>query len=108
MVADALEVLDLRALQLRQPRLETVDPGGLPGQTRFHALLRGQQRIDQFVVVDLGAQLLQEAARHVPVQVGGQPEPEPELGVVLEQRVRPRRPASPGVLRPRGVGRLPP
>ena len=35
------------------------------------------------------------------VQVGGQAQPEAELGVVLEQRVRPGRPAACRVLRPR-------
>ena len=47
------------------------------------------------------AQLAQAAAGQLGVAVGGEPQAEPELGVVLEQRVRPRRAAPVGVDRPR-------
>ena len=50
---------------------------------------------------DSVAQLAETSSGEVGVAVGRQPEAEPELGVVLEERVRPGRPAPLGIGRPR-------
>ena len=63
------------------------------------ALVGVQNRLHQLVVVDLVTQLLQAGTSQGGVLVGRQPQPQPELGIVLEQGVRPGRPPPLGVAR---------
>ena len=51
-------------------------------------LRRFEDVVDDLPAEDI-AQLVQPPSRELGVPVGGEPEPEPELGVVLEERVRP-------------------
>ena len=69
-------------------------------QLRLAQLRRRQDLVDQ-LGADLLAQLGEAPAGQLGVPVGGEPEAEPELGVVLEERVRPGRAAPVGVGRPR-------
>ncbi len=76
------------------------------GELRLAPLRRDQDGVDQ-VRAQRVAQLREPAAGQLQVQVGGQPEAEPELRVVLEQGVRPGRPAPVRVGRPRCGGQVP-
>ena len=88
------------AVDSGQPALQRGDPFALRPQLGFADLRRGQDLVDQ-LGAHLIAQLGQAAAGELGVAVGGEPQPQPELRVVLKQGVRPRRAAPVGVDRPR-------
>ena len=81
-------------LQLLHPR-----PLGL--ELGVGHLGRGQDVVDEAVPVEFCPQPVQPLPGEAGVRIGGEPEAEPELGVVLEERVRPGRAAAGAVLRPR-------
>ena len=99
-VEHAAQVVDRRPVEPVEAPLELRDPLALRPQLGLAQLRRLED-----LVHELGAhrvaQLGEAAAGQLGVAVGGEPQPEAELGVVLEQRVRPRRPAPVGVDRPR-------
>src|SRR5207245_8939322 len=68
-------------------------------------LSRPQARSRQFVA-DLAAQQQHQLARELALLINREPEPQPKLGVVFKQGVRPRRPATLGILRPRRRGQV--
>ena len=88
-----------------QTAAQLVDPRALGGVFRLPALGRTENLVDQ-LRPDLLAQPDEALAGQRPVLVGGQPEPEAELCVVLEQRVGPGRPPARGVDRPGGGGQV--
>ena len=97
---DAAQVLDDRTVELVEPARERRDPLTLGTQLGLPHLRRGQDLVHQ-LGPDVVAQLLQSAAGELGVAVGRESKPQPELGVVLEQRVRPRRTAPGRIHRPR-------
>ena len=100
-VGDAAQVVDLRPGQPLEAPGQLRHPLALGLQLRLADLRRRQDRLGE-VRADGVAQLVEPAAGEAGVQVGGQPQAEPELGVVLEERVGPGRPAPAGVRRPGG------
>ena len=86
-------------------RLQLVDE---LGDTTFlvHQVVLGELRGVEQVVDELGVELvghgLQVTLGQPGLHVGGQPHAQTELGIVLEQRVRPGRSTSVGVLAPGG------
>ena len=100
MVEHAAQVGDGRSVQPVEPPLQLGDPFALLAQLGLAQLRRLEDLVHQLRAEPV-AQLRQAAAGQLGVAVGGEPQPEPELGVVLEQRVRPRRAAPVGVDRPR-------
>ena len=88
-------------LQGVQTAAQLADPLPLSGVLRLPALGRLEDLVDQ-LRPDLLAQPGEALPGQRPVLVGGEPEPEAELGVVLEERVGPGRPPARGVDRPRG------
>ncbi len=67
-----------------QPPLQLGDPPALREYLGFADLRRGEDRLDQRRA-EPRRQLAQQALRRLAVHVGGQPEAEAELGIVLEE-----------------------
>ena len=103
MIDDAEQVGDGGPVQPVEPPPQLGHPLALRSQLRLPQLRRGQDLVHQ-LRADRVAQLGEPPAGQLGVPVGGEPEAEPELGVVLEERVRPGRAAPVGVRRP-GRGR---
>ena len=99
-VEDAAQVLDDRTVELVEPARERRDPLTLGTQLGLPHLRRGQDLVHQLCPYDV-AQLLQSEAGELVVAVGREAQPQPELGVVLEQRVRPCRAVPGRIDRPR-------
>ena len=57
-------------------------------------LRRGQDRIGKVGADLAGASLSKSVSRELQMLVGGEAKAEPELGIVLEQRIRPGRAAA--------------
>ena len=101
------EVLDDReqrfrlvARQVREAAPQLGDALPLRPDPALAALVGGEDLVDE-LRADLRRQRLQEVHGHRVVLVGGEAQAEAELGVVLEQRVRPGGAAPFGVLGPR-------
>ena len=100
-VDDAEQVAARRSVEAGEPALQL-------GHTRHAAHRSSDSRscgaprivVDQLCTDDV-AQLGEPAPGELGVPIGGEPEAEPELGVVLEQGVRPGRAAPVGIGRPR-------
>jgi len=101
-IGDRTQIVHQRTGQLIELGVEILHPAVLNPQLVHRLLGAAQQSVHQGVVVDLGAQLLQPLLGQGRVQVGRQPHAETELGVVLEQGVRPGGSASLVVLGPWG------
>ena len=102
-VDHAEQVDDSRLVPAVEPPPQLDQPLALRAQLRLAQLRRTQDLVDQLAADHL-AQLGQATAGQLGVPVGGEAEAETELGVVLEQGVRPGRAAPVGVGRP-GRGR---
>ena len=94
------------AVQPGQPPLELGHPSALGAQLGL-AQLAGRQDVVHDIVADHCAQLAEPSTCQVALPVGGEPKAQPELGVVLEQGVRPGRAAALRVRRPRRGGQVP-
>ena len=85
----------------QQPRLQFGDADHAARGSRIPASAAPSAcRLDK-VLAEHRRQLAQQLLRQLEMLVGGQPEAQPELGVVLEQRIRPGRSAAFPVVRPR-------
>ena len=93
------------ALHRQQLHLQLRHPFALGADLGLSHLRRIEQCSNQ-VLAHARGQLPAQAMRQAQVQVGRQPEAQAELGVVLEQRVRPGRAAPLVVLRPWGDRRV--
>ncbi len=100
-VGDLLEPPGLERLDARQLLPQLDDALALGGDAGLGRLVGVDDRLDQ-AFTDLGRHLAKQLVPLLLVLVDRQPEAEAELGVVLEQRVRPGRAAAVAVLR---VGR---
>ena len=99
-VDDAEQVGDGGSVQRVEPLFQLGDPLALGPQLRFPQLRRSEDVVHQLRADDV-PQLGEAPAGQLGVPVGGEPEAEPELGVVLEEGVRPGRATPLGVGRPR-------
>src|ERR1051326_2549513 len=99
-VGEREELLLVGRIELVHARLQNLDARALLGDLRLVLLLASE---------DVGGEALPNLHGDAPQQLGGElallverkAEAEAELGVVFEERVRPRRAAAVGVLRPR-------
>ena len=105
-IHDAEQVGHGRAVEPVEPPHQLGHPLALRAQLRLAQLRRVEDGVHQ-LGAHLVAQLGEPPARQLGVPVGGEPEAEPELGVVLEERVRPGRAAAVGVGRPRRGRQVP-
>ena len=99
-VGERFEPARLRHGQHRRAGPKRFDPLALFGDAGLVRLIRIEHRRRQ-TVADLRRERLQQAARGRDVGVERHPEPEAELRVVLEERVRPRRAPSVAIRRVR-------
>jgi hypothetical protein len=107
-VGDGFELPRLGALHGLQRRAQLRHPRTLGGELRLGRHGGGEQAVDQRAV-QIAAQALQQFAGEFAVLVDRQPEAHAELGVVLEERIRPGRAAAVRRSFVQGVvGRLPP
>ena len=102
MIGDAHEVAHRRGLfHVGELVLQLLDPTLLTLQVVLGELWGVQQVVDE-LRVELVGDLLEPTPGQVGLDVGGHPHAQAELGVVLEQGVRPCRATALGVLAPRG------
>ena len=106
-VIDATQVGDSRWVAVLEPPLQLAQAHTLRPQLGLPKLGRLEDLVHQ-LAPDHIAQLRQTPASQVGVAIGSQPQAESELGVVLEQRVRPRRAMPIGVDSPRRCGQISP
>ena len=99
-VGHAAQVVDGKSRVPFQAREQLGHPFPLGRKLGFADLPGIEDGVGEVGADDV-TQLCQPVPGQLGVQVGGQAQPEAELGVVLEQRVRPGRPAACRVLRPR-------
>ncbi len=83
----------------RELLLQRLDAGALGADLGFALLRRIEDRAHEVLAHDR-CEPAQQRHCQIEVLVGGEAEAQPELGVVLEQRVRPGRPAARRVLGP--------
>jgi hypothetical protein len=96
-VGDRGEPPSLVASDRLQLLPESRDALALGLDPRLAVLIGAENRADE-LVADVCGQRSQQPLRRCDLSVDREPETESELGVVLEQRVRPSRPAAVGVL----------
>jgi hypothetical protein len=88
MLGDAAQVLDGGPIEVVEPTLELGDSLALRAQVRLAQLRCVENLVDERVA-ELYAELREPFSCQLGVEVGREPEAEPELGVVLEERVGP-------------------
>ena len=89
------------AVQLEEARLQLGDADALGPDLRFLDLRRLEDGVGQ-ILTDDRSQLAEQRLREFEMLVGGEAETKAELGVVLEEGIRPRRAAALAILRPGG------
>ena len=99
MVDDGEEIAGRLVIHRNELLLQRRDPGALDAKLGLAFLRRLEDRPHEVLAHKRG-ELTQERCCKPHVFVGCQPEAQPELGVVLEQRVRPGRPTPFAVHRP--------
>ncbi len=104
-IDDRQQVEGKRLLDAQQPGLQLRDPDALRADIGFHDLRRLGDGLGE-IRPDLGRELDQQRQGKLEMLVGCEPEAETELGIVLEQRIRPGGPSAFGILRPRRDGQV--
>ncbi len=87
------QVFDLLTSHGVELLLQLLHPGALMTQLRFVKLWGLQNRVDG-LIAQLAAEFLKPCPGRVGMQISGQPQTQTKFGIVLKQRVRPRRSAT--------------